>query len=290
MRDEFREMKDAKISHLFMDQENLTHTTEILQSRDANFVTQPAPTPTMASLFSWSPFSRSSTPGNESESIELRYGKHAWELNFPAGSIPTMTVAELKKVAKEETRLKGDAEIKLLFQGKRLDDKEQLGKYNIKDGSRILMTAHTKKLEKPDALKTESATATATPSPAPSSTSESTATTSKVKGQGEKKNEVVAPQTPLEKIAALRQSIKSIYGPQITKFVKTPPSTQKERLETKARLNEMLLQQLLKFDNVIIDPDDYASNEARLERKAAVKWVQGLMEQIDGVDVEVAQS
>jgi len=198
-----------------------------------------------------------------------------------------MTVAELKKVAKEETRLKGDAEIKLLFQGKRLDDKEQLGKYNIKDGSRILMTAHTKKLEKPE---TPPKTTTATPSPAPSSTSESTATSSKAKVPAEKKNEVVAPQTPLEKISALRQSIKSIYGPQITKFVKTPPATQKERLETKARLNEMLLQQLFKFDDVVIDPDDYASNEARLERKAAVKWVQGLMEQIDSVNIEVAQS
>jgi len=52
-------------------------------------------------------------------------------------------------------------------------------------------------------------------------------------------------------------------------------------------LSELLLQQLLKFDDVIIDPDDYASNEARLERKAAVKWVQSLMDDIDGVDVYI---
>jgi len=97
----------------------------------------------------------------------------------------------------------------------------------------------------------------------------------------------LAPQTPLEKIAAIRQGIKNTYGSQITTFTKSPPTTRKERVETKARLSELLLQQLLKFDDIIIDPDDYASKEARLERKAAVKWVQGLMEEIDGVDVDI---
>lgn len=42
----------------------------------------------------------------------------------------------------------------------------------------------------------------------------------------------------------------------------------------------------MKFDDIIIDVDDFGSREARLERKAAVKWVQGLMDEIDGVDVE----
>jgi len=97
----------------------------------------------------------------------------------------------------------------------------------------------------------------------------------------------VGPQTPLEKISAIRQGIKNSFGSQITAFTKTPPSTRKERVETKARLSELLLQQLLKFDDIVIDPDDYASKEARLERKAAVKWVQGLMEEVDGVDIDI---
>jgi len=69
-------------------------------------------------------------------------------------------------------------------------------------------------------------------------------------------------------------------------FVRNPPNTRKERVDTKARLSELLLQQLLKFDDVVIDPDDFASNEARQERKAAIKWVQGLMEDVDSVDVD----
>jgi hypothetical protein len=99
----------------------------------------------------------------------------------------------------------------------------------------------------------------------------------------------VPPPTPLDKIAAIRAGIKNTYGPQITAFTRNPPHTVKERAETKARLNEMLLQQLLKFDDVIIDPDDFASKQARLERKDAVKWVQGLMDQVDRVDLDGSQ-
>ena len=99
----------------------------------------------------------------------------------------------------------------------------------------------------------------------------------------------VQPQSSLDKISAIRQGIKNKYGTQIATFIRTPPATRKERVETKARLSELLLQQLLKFDDVVIDPDDFASKEARLERKAAVKWVQGLMEEIDGVDVDAPE-
>ena len=93
----------------------------------------------------------------------------------------------------------------------------------------------------------------------------------------------------LEKIAAIRQGIRQTYGRQISEFVRNPPATRKERLDTKARLSELLLQQLLKFDDVVIDPDDFGSNEARLERKAAIKWVQGMMEEVDRVDVDGAE-
>jgi hypothetical protein len=92
--------------------------------------------------------------------------------------------------------------------------------------------------------------------------------------------------TGLERIAAIRQGIKKTYGRQISEFVRNPPATRKERVDIKGRLSELLLQQLLKFDDVVIDPDDFGSNEARLERKAAIKWVQGMMEEVDGVDVD----
>src|SRR5215471_8174579 len=223
----------------------------------------------MSSIFSWSPFSRSesSTP----ETIEFRHGKQVYHLEFPPGTLSTTPVSELKSRLRKEAKLSNDVEIKLLFQGKRLDDKERAGKYNVRDGSRILMTS-SRKLEKPSPS-SESSTRSSTPKPKPTSTPTPS----------------VVPQTSLDKISAIRQSIKNTYGGQITAFVRTPPATRKERVETKARLSELLLQQLLKFDDVVIDPDDYAIKEARLERKAAVKWVQGLMEEVDGVDVDVPE-
>ena len=226
----------------------------------------------MSGIFSWSPFSRSK-PSLESETVELRHGKQTYPLTFPPGTLAELSVSDLKLLARKEARLPDEAGIKLLFQGRRLDDKEKVSKYNVVDGSRILMTS-SKKIEKPPTASENTATVTTkasatkpTPAPAP--------------------QKAVAPQTPLDKIMAIRQHIKTTYGPQINAFVQTPPSSRKERIDTKARLNELLLQQLLKFDDVVVDPDDYASKEARLERKAAIKWVQGLMEQIDGVDVDL---
>ena len=96
------------------------------------------------------------------------------------------------------------------------------------------------------------------------------------------------PLTPLERISAIRQGIKNTYGAEIKQFVQSPPSTQKERADTKARLSEMLLQQLVKLDGVAIDPEDFASQEAKSERKATIKWVQGLMDEIDCVDTSIA--
>jgi hypothetical protein len=224
----------------------------------------------MSGIFSWSPFSRTQ-PTETEETIELRHGKQAHQLTFPGGTLSTLPVSELKSLARKEAQLPDDVEIKLLFQGKRLDDKDPVGKYNLRDGSRILMTS-AKKLVTPTA-----------PPPTPAS-SHSSARPTPV---GTPPPKAVTPLTPLEKISAIRQGIKNAYGSQITAFTKTPPPTRKERVETKARLSELLLQQLLKFDDLIIDPDDYASREARLERKAAVKWVQGLMEEVDGVDVDI---
>ena len=223
----------------------------------------------MSSIFSWSPFSRSQP--FSAETIEFRHGKQVYRLEFPPGTLSTTPVSELKSLVRKEAKLSNDVEIKLLFQGKRLDDKEQVGKYNVRDGSRILMTS-SKKLEKPPPS-SESSTRSSTPKPKPTSTPTPS----------------MVPQTPLDKIAVIRQGIKNTYGGQITAFVNTPPATRKERVETKARLSELLLQQLLKFDDVVIDPDDYASKEARLERKAAVKWVQGLMEEVDSVDVDIPE-
>jgi len=162
-----------------------------------------------------------------------------------------------------------------------MDDREKVAKYNVRDGSRILMTSG-KKIHVP----------TSTPSPSPSrsetkSQFQSDSTTSTPNANGGTKT--ISPQTPLEKISALRKSIKNTYGPQISSFINNPPPTRKEREDIKTRLSELLLQQLLKFDNVDIDPDDFGSNEARLERKAAVKWVQGLMNDIDKVDVNAVQ-
>ena len=222
----------------------------------------------MSSIFSWTPFSRSRS--SIAETVEFRHGKQAYHLEFPPGTLSITPVSDLKSRIRKEAKLPNDVEIKLLFQGKRLDDNEQVGKYNVKDGSRILMTS-SKKREKP--LPPTSESRSSTPKPKPTSTPTPT----------------VVPQTSLDKISAIRQGIKNTYGGQITAFVRTPPPTRKERVETKARLSELLLQQLLKFDDVVIDPDDYGSKEARLERKAAVKWVQGLMEEVDGVDVDVPE-
>lgn len=232
----------------------------------------------MSGIFSWSPFSRSQPPASDTpETIEIRHGKQSYHLTFRPGKLATLAVSELKSLARQQAKLADDVDIKLLFQGRRMDDNDDVAKYNVHDGSRILMTS-SKRIEKP--VNTPiSSTSTATSSKA-SSTSNSTPrpTTPAIKQ--------VTPQTPLDKIAAIRQGIKNTYGDQIKAFVRNPPKTRKERVDTKARLSELLLQQLLKFDDVIVDPDDFASKEARLERKAAIKWVQGLMEEVDGVDVD----
>lgn len=225
----------------------------------------------MSGIFSWSPFSRSSS--DSPETIELRHGKRTYHFSFQPNTLSTVPVSQLKELARDKGKLGNDVDIKFFFQGKRLDDKAELGKYNIKDGSRILMTS-SKKIERPI-----SETTTATSSKSNSNPPSATVTPVPPK--------VVASQSPLDRIAAMRQSIKNTYGPQVTTFIKNPPGTRKERVETKARLSELLLQQLLKFDDVHIDPDDYASKEARLERKAAVKWVQGLMDDVDAVDVDI---
>lgn len=212
------------------------------------------------------------------ETIELRHGKHTYHLTFRPGKLSTLAVSELKSLARQQAKLPDDVDIKLLFQGRRMDDRETVGKYNVHDGSRILMTSG-KKIEKPVAQTplSSSSTLDATNSKA-SATSRPTIPVVKP----------VAPQTPLDKIAAIRQGIKNTYGDQIRSFVRNPPNTRKARVDTKARLSELLLQQLLKFDDVVVDPNDFASKEARQERKAAIKWVQGLMEEVDGVDVDAA--
>ena len=229
------------------------------------------------SMFSsWSPFSRSQAEPTP-ESIELRHGKSTYEIPFPPNTLSTTSVADLKSLARKQARLASDIEIKLLFQGKRLDDRETLGKYNVRDRSRILMTA-SKKLEKPPAKETLrvpelAPSASTTPKGTPTPTATGTP----------------APMTSLEKIGEIRRGIKKTYGQQIGDFVRNPPATRKERVDMKTRLSELLLQQLLKFDDVVIDPDDFGSKEARLERKAAIKWVQGMMEDVDGVDVDAVE-
>jgi BAG domain len=221
----------------------------------------------MSNIFSWSPFS-SSRPSPPTSTIELRYGKQTIRLSFPTQELALTGVTHVKGLARERAMLDDDVDIKLLFQGRKMDDKDDLAKYGVRDGSRILMTA-SKKILKPVTVETTSDQLNGRTAPAASG--------------------VVAPVTALEKISALRQSVKNSYGAQVRTFVHDPPSTQKERMELKARLSELLLQQLLKFDDVIIDPNEFGSNEARMERKAAVKWIQGLMADIDKVDVNTVQ-
>jgi BAG domain/Ubiquitin family len=225
---------------------------------------------------SWSPFARSQ-PEPTPESIELRHGKNTYDISFPPNTLTTTTVADLKSLARQQANLAPENEIKLLFQGKRLDDRETLAKYNIRDGSRVLMTA-SKKLEKPPAQETLrvpelAPSASTTPKGTPTATATGTP----------------APMSTLEKIAGIRQGIKKMYGRQVTEFVRSPPASRKERIDMKTRLGELLLQQLMKFDDVIIDPDDFGSKEARLERKAAIKWVQGMMDDVDAVDVDAVE-
>jgi hypothetical protein len=234
----------------------------------ATFTTKTA---VMSGIFAWSPFSRTqSNASSDRETIELKHGKQSYQLTFKTGVLSSLPVSELKSLARQEAHLDDEVEIKLLFQGRRMDDKEVVGKYQVQDGSRILMTS-SKKIEKPVSA-TPTATGTSTP-----------------QAQSTPPPKAVAPQTPLDKIAAIRSGIKETYGPQVTAFTRNPPNTRKERAETKAKLSELLLQQLLKFDDVVIDPDDFASKEARLERKAAVRWVQGLMDDVDRVDLDATQ-
>lgn len=231
----------------------------------------------MSSIFSWSPFSRTQPSASSyPETIEIRHGKQVYHLTFPPSTLSTILISDLKSLARKEAHVSPEVEIKLLFQGKRLDDKEPAGKYNIRDGSRILMTS-SKKFEKPPLSESKAAV------PLPTSSSKSSTPKPSPRPSTPVQQK---PLSSLEKISSIRQGIKTTYGGQINTFLTNPPATRKERVETKARLSELLLQQLLKFDDVVIDPNDYGSKEARLERKAAVKWVQGLMEAIDGVDVD----
>ena len=217
----------------------------------------------MSGIFAWSPFSRSqSNPSSDRDTIELRYGRETYPLSFKPGVLATLPISELKALGRQEAHIPDDLVIKLLFQGRRMNDGDVVGKHNVQHGSRVLMTT-SKNIETPPTFIAQ------TTANLPSKTA--------------------APQTPLDKIAAIRAGIKNTFGPQIMAFTRNPPHTVKERAETKARLNELLLQQLLKFDDVIIDPDDFGSREARLERKAAVKWVQGLMDEVDGVSLDGSQ-
>jgi hypothetical protein len=257
--------------------------TKILCAKGNQVIKLSTPVDAMSGFFSWSPFSRSQPPvaDDTPETIELRHGKQTYQLTFRPGKLSTLAVSELKSLARQQAKLADDVDIRLLFQGRRMEDNDLVGKYNVHGGSRILMTSG-KKFEKP-AMSSGGSTLDATTTTTNSKTSSTSSLNARQTAPAVKP---VTPQTPLDKIAAIRLGIKNTYGDQIKAFVKNPPHTRKERVDTKARLSELLLQQLLRFDDVIVDPDDYASKEARQERKAAIKWVQGLMEEVDGVDVD----
>ena len=87
------------------------------------------------------------------------------------------------------------------------------------------------------------------------------------------------PQTPIEKIRALRAKLQE-YMPQVDDFLRHPPSDSAKREFDYKRLSETILAQvLLKLDGVETEGDD----TARAKRKELVKETQSVLNELDAM-------
>jgi len=97
-------------------------------------------------------------------------------------------------------------------------------------------------------------------------------------GRGAQANEKER-QSPLTSIHSEMDTIRGTLIPELDAFVQTLSAPTADSNKEHSRLSELLLQSLLRLDAVNCSDDQW--EDARKERKAAVKEVQGLLDRLD---------
>ncbi|KAJ3282366.1 hypothetical protein HDU76_008720 [Blyttiomyces sp. JEL0837] len=104
----------------------------------------------------------------------------------------------------------------------------------------------------------------------------------------------------LQKLSSIRHELEGKVNPLIDSYTtsvieftsaieasREPTQTLKQLKDSHAKVSELLLQGLLKIDGVVV-PEGH--EEVRLRRKEAVKFVNGLLEKVDGLKERVAEA
>ncbi|KZO98970.1 hypothetical protein CALVIDRAFT_525911 [Calocera viscosa TUFC12733] len=177
--------------------------------------------------------------------VTVKWGKEKIRVPLPPLETP---VSEFRKVLSDATGLPPDG-FKIIYSGAVLkDNTAPLSAFGIKPGRSLAIIG----LNEP--LPTPAATAAA---PAKEKPTE---------------------QTTIEKIRTEMSSLTSTLSPELESFLETGETEDKEtRVATHTRLGELILQVLLRLDALSVE----GWEEARKERRAAVKHAQDMLNRLD---------
>lgn len=87
--------------------------------------------------------------------------------------------------------------------------------------------------------------------------------------------------TVMEQIDASLAETKSTLLPDVETYIASPPPEAGKSRDTHNRLAELLLQRLLKLDQIELPSSgDGKQDEARSKRREGVRWIQGLIDKV----------
>lgn len=247
-------------------------------------------------------------PARDTDMLSLRNKGQSYPVHFPAYSMAKgeLSVGQVREQAGRKIGV--DARrVKLIFQGKNLkDDSKQCRQEGLKHESQILLTigdiASASASDDEDG--TDGVDDSADPDSAkrrrnrnknkkrrnkPKTSGTSTPDASNLgvplpHAQNSRAPSPKPPQSPLEKIASLREILYS-WDKDVTAFENTPPAEPAKRDFEGKRLSETILTQvLLKTDAIETEGDP----DARAKRKELVKETQDMLKRVDDAAVRHA--
>ncbi|WVW82966.1 hypothetical protein I302_104982 [Kwoniella bestiolae CBS 10118] len=219
----------------------------------------------------FNPFRRARVERDEGKIlIQVKWGRERFNIPIPSPSLTPLST--LLATLSSQTSLPLD-QLKLIYKGAVLKDSSlTISSYGIEDGSTLVLVGKG--------------------GPVPSAPPSSSGPSSKPNGIVSKKNK--QPETDQEPvlvswISNLVESVLNPLIPSIATFISQtdPNATNKPKhipsfevlQKEHARLSELLLKGLLDLDGVQISQSDWVN--ARNERKAGVKKIQGQLNKVD---------
>jgi hypothetical protein len=247
-------------------------------------------------------------PARDTDMLSLRNKGQSYPVHFPAYSMAKgeLSVGQVREQAGKKIGV--DARrVKLIFQGKNLkDDSKQCRQEGLKHESQILLTIGdiTSASASDDEDGTDGVDDSADPDSAkrrrnrnknkkrrnkPKNSGTSTPDASNLgvplpHAQNSRAPSPRPPQSPLEKIASLRETLYS-WDKDVSTFEHTPPAEPAKRDFEGKRLSESILTQvLLKTDAIETEGDP----DARAKRKELVRETQEMLKRVDDAAVRHA--